>query len=533
MAIDHTLIARLERALADFSPPEPSTESVGRVVRVGDGVVEIEGLSSAQMAEMILIDTASGEKVAQEMEAKPLYAVALNLEEETVRAVLLGDERRVREGSQARATGEVLSVPVGENLLGRVVSPLAEPLDGGPNITSRTHYPVERPSYPVIARQAVKQPLQTGITAIDAMIPIGRGQRELIIGDRFTGKTTVAVDTILNQRNEPKERRPICVYVSIGQKESKTARIVRQFKDAGAMEYTIVVDAPSSAPAALQFLAPFAASSMAEYFMEQGKDVLIVYDDLSKHAVAYRQVSLLLRRPPGREAYPGDIFYLHSRLLERAAKLSDEHGGGSITALPIIETQAGDVSAYIPTNVISITDGQIYLEGDLFNKGVRPAINVGLSVSRVGSSAQTKAMKAVASKMRIELAQFRELEAFAQFASDLDIATRARLEKGQRLVELLKQGKAEHRTLFEQVVMIYAANQGVFDGVPIEEVQRAARELVGFVKARDVEIQKHIDEHRDFPEAVQRRLLEDVFPAFLEAHPKWKQESSPAPEGVH
>ncbi len=526
--IDEALISRLERAIASFSPPAPEETSVGRVVRVGDGVVEIEGLSQAQMAEMIRIETEEGEGIEKELVSRPLYALALNLEEETVRAVLLGDERRVREGMRVRATGEVLSVPVGEALLGRVVTPLAEPLDEGPEISSETRYPVERPSYPVIARQAVKDPLQTGITAIDAMIPIGRGQRELIIGDRFTGKTTLAIDTILNQRNEPKERRPICVYVSIGQKESKTARIVRLLKETGAMEYTIVVDAPSSAPAALQFLAPFAASSMAEYFMEQGKDVLIVYDDLSKHAVAYRQVSLLLRRPPGREAYPGDIFYLHSRLLERAAKLSEEHGGGSITALPIIETQAGDVSAYIPTNVISITDGQIYLESDLFHKGVRPAINVGLSVSRVGSSAQTKAMKAVAGRMRIELAQFRELEAFAQFAADLDAATRARLEKGQRLVELLKQGRGEHRSLAEQVLLIFAAHQGVFDGVPIAEVPAAARELFAYLKTHAAEIVAHITEHRDFPEALQEQLAKTIFPAFLDAYPQWQKEGEDA-----
>jgi F-type H+/Na+-transporting ATPase subunit alpha len=408
--------------------------------------------------------------------------MVLNLEEHAIRVVVLGDTRRVKEGMTVRSTGRVLSVPVGEALIGRVVNTLGEPIDGKGPIATDLMFPIERPAHPVIERAPVKTPLHTGLKAIDSMIPIGRGQRELIIGDRFTGKTTIAVDAILNQVNEPAETRPICIYVAIGQKESKTARIVAKLKEMGAMDFTIVVDAPASDPAALQYLSPYAGVTMGEYFMEKGKDVLIVYDDLSKQSVAYREVSLLLRRPPGREAFPGDIFYLHSRLLERSAKLSKELGGGSITALPIIETQEGDVSAYIPTNVISITDGQIFLETDLFNKGVRPAINVGLSVSRVGSSAQTKAMKSVAGKMRIELAQYRELEAFAQFAGDLDDDTKKRLNKGARLVEVLKQPHSSPMEVGKQVAVIVAANEGLFDSVPTEKTAFTSEKLITFLE---------------------------------------------------
>jgi F-type H+-transporting ATPase subunit alpha len=387
----------------------------------------------------------------------------------------------VKEGMLVKSTGKILSVPSGEELLGRVVNALGEPLDGKGPFKKPTMMPVEREAYGVIDRKHVSVPMQTGITSIDALIPIGRGQRELIIGDRGTGKTTVAIDTIINQKTEPAEKRPICIYVAIGQKESKTARIVTELRERGALEYTIVVDAPASAPAALQYLAPFAGVAMGEYFMDRGKDVLIIYDDLSKQAVAYRELSLLLRRPPGREAYPGDIFYLHSRLLERAARLSDEKGGGSITALPIIETQEGDVSAYIPTNVISITDGQMFLLSELFNKGTRPAIDVGISVSRVGGDAQTKAMKSVAGTLKLELAQFRELEAFMQFAQDLDKATAERIASGQRMVELLKQKNGEPIPVERQVAMLYAASQKFFHSVAVAKVRETASKLVEFI----------------------------------------------------
>ncbi len=441
----------------------------------------------------------------------------LNLEEHGIRAVVLGDTRRVKEGMTVRSTGRVLSVPVGDALIGRVVNALGEPLDGQGPIATDTLYPVERPAHPVIERAPVNEPIHTGLKAVDSMIPIGRGQRELIIGDRFTGKTTIAIDTILSQLYEDESHRPICVYVAIGQKESKTAKIVAKLKDAGAMKYTIVVDAPASDPAALQFLAPYAGVTMAERFMEDGKDVVIIYDDLSKQSIAYREVSLLLRRPPGREAYPGDIFYLHSRLLERSAKLSQEQGGGSITALPIIETQEGDVSAYIPTNVISITDGQIYLETDLFNKGVRPAINVGLSVSRVGSAAQTRAMKKVAGKMRIELAQYRELEAFAQFSSDLDEETTRRLNKGARLVEVLKQPHSEPRAFEEQVAVIVAANEGLFDDVSVEATMNGAHELVRFLRDQHEHLLVEIHSSKDLSDKTREKLLK-TFKLFKAAH---------------
>ncbi|MDB5224727.1 MAG: atpA, partial [Candidatus Adlerbacteria bacterium] len=408
-------IEQFTKEIQGFAPSERPT-GAGIVTRVSDGVAEIEGLDKAVMSEMVRFDTTHGKPLAHAVEgAGEVFGLILNLEEELVRVIILGDVAHVHEGMPVFATGQVLSIPVGEALLGRVVSALGEPLDGQGPIKATKHNPIEREAYGVMDRQSVSVPLQTGTKAIDSMIPIGRGQRELIIGDRGTGKTTLAIDTILNQLTEPAETRPICIYVSIGQKESKTARLVAQLKERGAMDYTIFVNAGAAAPAAIQYLAPFAGAAIGEYFMEQGKDALVIYDDLSKHAVAYRELSLLLRRPPGREAYPGDIFYLHSRLLERAARLSKEKGGGSLTALPIIETQENDVSAYIPTNVISITDGQIFLETDLFNKGMRPAINAGISVSRVGSSAQTKAIKKVSGRIKLELAQFRELEAFMQF----------------------------------------------------------------------------------------------------------------------
>jgi F-type H+-transporting ATPase subunit alpha len=515
--MDNTIIEQLRRQIESFETTA-RPHGVGTVVSVGDGVAEIDGLPGALMAEMVEFDTASEKSLEDAIvEEGRLYGMVLNLEEHALRAVVLGDSRRVKEGMTVRSTGKVLSVPVGEALIGRVVNTLGEPLDGKGPIQAKTMYPMERPAHPVIERASVNEPIHTGLKAVDSMIPIGRGQRELIIGDRFTGKTTIAIDTILSQLHEPKEKRPICVYVAIGQKESKTAKIVAKLKEAGAMEYTIVVDAPASDPAALQFLAPYAGVSMAEYFMEQGKDVIIIYDDLSKQSVAYREVSLLLRRPPGREAFPGDIFYLHSRLLERSAKLSKEQGGGSITALPIIETQEGDVSAYIPTNVISITDGQIYLESDLFNKGVRPAINVGLSVSRVGSSAQTKAMKKVAGKIRIELAQYRELEAFAQFSSDLDAETTRRLNKGARLVEVLKQPHSQPMGFEEQVVVITAANEGFLDEVPVNKTGEAGNELIRFMR----------DQHKDVLDTIRTEKavsdetgakLKELFTLFKDSH---------------
>jgi len=515
--MDNTIIEQLRKQIESFET-SARPHGVGMVVSVGDGVAEIDGLPGALMAEMVEFDTADEKPLAEAMaEEGRLFGMVLNLEEHALRAVVLGDARRVKEGMTVRSTGKVLSVPVGEALIGRVVNTLGEPLDGKGPIQAKTMYPVERPAHPVIERASVNEPIHTGLKAVDSMIPIGRGQRELIIGDRFTGKTTIAIDTILSQLNEPKEKRPICVYVAIGQKESKTAKIVAKLKEAGAMEYTIVVDAPASDPAALQFLAPYAGVSMAEYFMEQGKDVLIIYDDLSKQSVAYREVSLLLRRPPGREAFPGDIFYLHSRLLERSAKLSKEQGGGSITALPIIETQEGDVSAYIPTNVISITDGQIYLESDLFNKGVRPAINVGLSVSRVGSSAQTKAMKKVAGKIRIELAQYRELEAFAQFSSDLDAETTRRLNKGARLVEVLKQPHSAPMGFEEQVVVITAANEGFLDAVPVDKAGEAGNDLVRFMRDQHSDVLTAIRTEKVVSDETSAKLKE-LFTLFKDSH---------------
>lgn len=433
---------------------ETTVSEVGTVVEVGDGIARMTGLSGALSSEMLEFPNG-------------VFGVALNLEEETVGAMILGHAGAIKEGDIVKRTSKILSVPVGEELVGRVVDPLGNPIDGKGPIKTKTSYPVEKVAPGVLARQLVGEPLQTGIKAIDAMIPIGRGQRELIIGDRQTGKTAVAVDTIINQKGQG----IICIYVAIGQKESKVARIVAKLEEAEAMEHTIVVVAGASSAAALSYIAPYAGCAMGEYFMDKGQHALVVYDDLSKHAWAYRQVSLLLRRPPGREAYPGDIFYLHSRLLERASKMSKELGGGSLTALPIIETQAGDVSAYIPTNVISITDGQIYLESDLFYRGIRPALNVGLSVSRVGSAAQIKAMKKVAGKLRLDLAQFRELEAFAQFATDMDESTRRQIERGRRTVEVLKQLQYEPMPVANQVAILYAVTNGYLDDVKTESVR--------------------------------------------------------------
>lgn len=491
-----TIIERIKKELESIKP-KANIEEMGTVIAVSDGVAEIEGIKDARMMEMVLFDDSDGKALKESMDENTmLFGLVLNLEEESVKVVILGDSSRVSEGMLVKRTGKLLSIPVGDAIIGRVVNPLGEVLDGKGAIKMEKEMPIERVAYGVMERSAVNEPIHTGIKAIDSMIPIGRGQRELIIGDRATGKTMVAIDTIINQKYEPKEKRPICIYVAIGQKESKTARIVRELEENGAMDYTIVVSTSAADPSPLQFLAPFAGAAIGEFFMEKGMDALIVYDDLSKHAVAYRQMSLLLRRPPGREAYPGDIFYLHSRLLERAAKLSEELGGGSLTALPIIETQEGDVSAYIPTNVISITDGQIFLETDLFNKGIRPALNVGISVSRVGSSAQTKAMKKVAGKIRLELAQFRELEAFMQFASDLDQDTKTRIESGRRYTELLKQDQHATLPFYKQVVSIYAANAGILDGAPVTNVRTIESELFSMIERDKKNIFDNIEKER-------------------------------------
>ena len=447
------IVESLQKQIQNFDAGA-AVQEVGTVIEVGDGIARMSGLT--ECAAMEMLEFANG-----------TTGVALNLEEETVGAIVLGEYTGITEGMQVKRTGKILSVPVGEQMLGRVVNSLGEAKDGNGAITTKTTYPVEKIAPGVMKRQPVDTPVQTGIKAIDSMIPIGRGQRELIIGDRQTGKTAIAIDTIINQ---VKTGDMICVYVAIGQKESKVARIVNKLEEAGAMPFTTVVVAGASDPAAMSYIAPYAGCAIGEYFMDQGKDVLVVYDDLTKQAWAYREISLLLRRPPGREAYPGDVFYLHSRLLERAARMSEECGGGSLTALPIIETQAGDVSAYIPTNVISITDGQIFLETDLFYRGIRPALNVGVSVSRVGSAAQIKAMKKVAGTLRLELAQFRELEAFAQFATDLDEGTRKQIERGKRIVEVLKQGQYEPMDVAQQVAIIYAVTNGHMDEVPVENV---------------------------------------------------------------
>ncbi len=431
-------------------------ETVGHVIQVGDGIAKVSGLSDVMMSEMLEFKSPKGN----------VYGVALNLEEDSVGAIVLGDSLNIKEGDEVVALKRILEVPVGENVIGRVVNPLGEPLDGKGKIETQKFYPVEKIAPGVITRQSVKEPVQTGIKAIDAMIPIGRGQRELIIGDRQIGKTAIAIDTIINQKGQNMK----CIYVAVGQKKSKIASIVAKLEEFGAMAYTTVVIASASDPASLLYIAPYAGTAMAEYFCDKGEDVLVVYDDLSKHAVAYREISLLLRRPPGREAYPGDVFYLHSRLLERSCKLNKDFGGGSITALPIIETQAGDVSAYIPTNVISITDGQIYLESDLFYQGNRPAVNAGLSVSRVGSAAQIKAMKKVAGKLRLEAAQYRELAAFAQFGSDLDAETKNKLERGKRLIEIFKQDQYAPISVSNQVAIFFSVTSGLMDNVPVEKI---------------------------------------------------------------
>ncbi len=467
-------------------------QTVGEVLKVSDGIATLSGLSDVMMSEIIEFVTTTG----------VINGVALNLETDTVGAMILGDGSAVREGDQVRATKRILEVPVGPAMIGRVVNPLGEALDGKGAISAERFNPIEKIAPGVIARASVNQPLQTGIKAIDSMVPIGRGQRELIIGDRQIGKTAIAIDAIINQRGQNVK----CVYVAIGQKESKIASIMAKLEASGAMAYTTVVLAGASAPASLVYLAPYAGCAIAEYFLDKGEDVLIVYDDLSKHAISYREISLLLKRPPGREAYPGDVFYLHSRLLERACKLSADYGGGSITALPIIETQAGDVSAYIPTNVISITDGQIYLEADLFYKGNRPAINAGLSVSRVGSSAQIKAMKKVAGKIRLEAAQFRELAAFAQFGSDLDEETKSKLERGKRLIEVFKQDQYAPLEVAKQVIIFYALSNDYLNDVPVELVSRFERELYEYLDNQHPDIVKTINSTKELGDEVLGKL---------------------------
>jgi F-type H+-transporting ATPase subunit alpha len=464
-----------------------SRENVGTVIEVGDGIARVEGLSGVQSSEMIDF-------------GKGIMGLALNLEQYNIGAIILGDFTKINEGDTVKTTGKLLQVPVGEELIGRVVDALGNPIDGKGLIKAKTFYPVEKVASGVITRQSVNQPVQTGIKAIDALIPIGRGQRELIIGDKNTGKTTIAVDTIINQKDI------FCIYVAIGQKSSKIAQLVAKLEENGAMDHTIVVVASASDPAPMQYLAPYVGCAMGEYFMDKGKDALVIYDDLSKHAWAYRQVSLLLRRPSGREAYPGDVFYLHSRLLERAAKMSKDFGSGSLTALPIIETQAGDVSAYIPTNVISITDGQIYLEPDLFYAGIRPALNVGISVSRVGGAAQIKAMKSVAGKLKLDLAQFRELAAFAQFSSDLDPATKAQIERGKRITEILKQPPYSPVPVEEQVAILWASINGYLDEIPVEKIRAFESEFIGDLKIKEKKLLSEIKEKKELDEKLTKEL---------------------------
>lgn len=499
--------AILERELAQYEK-EVEEVGVGTVLQVGDGIARVYGLADAMAGELIefpATDPATNQ---------PVMGMVFNLEEDNVGIIILGPDQDIQEGDTVRRTGRIIEVPVGEALIGRVVDALGRPLDGkGPIVTEHYRY-VESKAPGVVKRQPVNEPLQTGIKIIDAITPIGRGQRELIIGDRQTGKTAIAIDTIINQKGED----VYCIYVAIGQKQSTVARVVKILQDYGAMEYTTVVSATASDPAPLQYLAPYTGCSMGEYFRDTGRHALVIYDDLSKHADAYRQVSLLMRRPPGREAYPGDVFYLHSRLLERAAKMSDEMKGGSLTALPIIETKAGDISAYIPTNVISITDGQIYLESDLFYAGQRPAVNAGLSVSRVGGKAQIKAMRAVAGGLKADLARFRELAAFAQFASDLDRVTQAQLHRGQRLMEILKQDQYQPMPVEEQVIVIYSATKGYLDDLPLEAVRRFERELLAFMRDRYPDVGLTIRKEKQISEQTEAKLrqaLEEFKSRFL------------------
>lgn len=504
--------AILRKQLAGFEN-EVDIYDVGTVLQVGDGIARVYGLSKVMASELVEFPN-------------NVMGMVLNLEEDSVGCVLFGESTLIKEGDIVKRTKRVASFPVGEGLLGRVVDPLGEPLDGKGSVQFEKYLPIERKALGVIQRQPVKEPLQTGITAIDAMIPIGRGQRELIIGDRQTGKTAIAIDTIINQKYTHTEEakkygiKPVyCVYVAIGQKNSTVAQVVAKLEEHGAMEYTTVISAPASSPAPLQYIAPYAGATLGEYFRDSGRHALVIYDDLSKQAAAYRELSLLLRRPPGREAYPGDVFYLHSRLLERASKLSDEEGGGSLTALPIIETQQGDVSAYIPTNVISITDGQIYLEPNLFNAGVRPAINVGISVSRVGGNAQIKAMKKVAGSLKLDLAQYRELEAFAKFGSDLDKATQRTLAKGARLVELLKQGQYSPIPVEKQIVSVFIGTNDYLETIDVKDVKRFEKEFHEYVELKYPQIYENIRSTKELKDDTVQ-LLKKAANEFLEIFKK-------------
>ena len=486
------IVEQLKKQISDYKS-ETKEEIVGKVIEIGDGIAKISGIDDVMMSEMIEFENEKGNKI---------YGVALNLEEGEVGAIILGEATKIKEGDKAKCLRKILSIPVGENVIGRVVNPLGQPVDGKGAIETKDIYPIEKAASGVITRESVSEPLQTGIKSIDSIIPIGRGQRELIIGDRQTGKTAIAIDTIINQKGQNIK----CVYVAIGQKESKIAGIVEKLEKAGAMKYTTIVLASASNPASLLYIAPYSGSAIAEYFLDKGEDVLIIYDDLSKHAVSYREISLLLKRPPGREAYPGDVFYLHSRLLERSCKLNKDYGGGSITALPIIETQSGDVSAYIPTNVISITDGQIFLESNLFNQGQRPAINEGISVSRVGSNAQIKAMKKVAGKLKLEAAQYRELAAFAQFGSDLDEETKSKLERGKRLMEIFKQYQYAPIAVANQVVIFFALTNGLLDDVELEKIQEFEDGLYQYAETTTKELLKKIISDKDFGENIQKEI---------------------------
>lgn len=500
-----TIIDELKKQISEFDASIKEQE-FGEVAEIGDGIVRIYGLKNAQSGELLNIESSTG----------PIEAMALNLEESSIGAIVLGDYRKIQAGDKVNCTGKVAQINVSDEIVGRVINPVGEPVDSKGEIGgTKKSMLIEKISPGVITRQKVSEPLQTGLKAIDALIPIGRGQRELIIGDRGTGKTAIAIDTIINQKDLPADKRPICIYVAIGQKESKVARIVSKLEEMGAMDYTVVVVAGASDPAPLAYIAPYAGAAIAEFFMEQGKDALIIYDDLTKHAWAYRQVSLLLRRPPGREAYPGDVFYLHSRLLERSARLNKDFGGGSITALPIIETQAGDVSAYIPTNVISITDGQIFLESDLFYQGIRPALNIGISVSRVGGAAQIKAMKKVAGKLKLEMAQYRELAAFAQFASDLDEATKKTIERGKRMQEVMKQPQYTPMPVEEQVLIFYAVTNGYMDGYEVSEIQQAEKDILLRAKAELKDVLANIKETGDISEENETKIK-----TFLEKNTK-------------
>lgn len=497
-SVEKDIIGRLRKQLTEFTP-KVSTAEVGSVTEVGDGIARIEGLSGVRYNELIVFRNG-------------VVGMVQNLEEDSVSSIVLGDDSGIMEGDEVRATGRVAEVPVGKELIGRVVDALGRPVDGKGEIRASKTRPIEYLAPNVVSRKPVDTPVQTGIKAIDSMIPIGRGQRELIIGDRSTGKTAITLDTIVNQRGGDLT----CIYVAIGQKAAKVASLVAALEAHGAMEHTIVVAANASEPAALQYLAPYAGCAMSEEFMYNGEDALVIYDDLTRHAWAYRQLSLLLRRPPGREAYPGDVFYLHSRLLERAAKLDEAHGGGSLTALPIIETQAGDISAYIPTNVISITDGQIYLEADLFNAGIRPAINVGLSVSRVGSAAQTSAMKKVAGRLKLEMAQYHELAAFAQFGTtELDRATQAQLERGKRITEVLKQPEFSPVPLANQVVIFYAAVNGYLDQVPVENIASVEEGLMRFMEADHPEVLEAINKDKKLS-AEMEAILKSSIQGFMQ-----------------